>query len=200
MRRPTSCCPTTTGTHPRARRRARQMGRPVLLSKGRHARLHDRGVRIPRLRSATYTQRDAEVWGVSILGVGSKAAFKAKFGLPFTLLADEDHAVAEQYGTWVEKHNYGKTYMGIQRATFLVDPDGKIARAGPRSSRKGTPPQVLRRARRGAARAAVGPAVRAQNETSPVGGDERCLGAKHTQSLRSRNILRILLCTAEMTD
>src|SRR3982751_1158837 len=71
-----------------------------------------------------YGIRNAEIWGLSVLGTGSKARFKAKFGLPFTLLADEDHAVAEQYGTWVQKTNYGKPYMGIQRATFLVGPDG----------------------------------------------------------------------------
>jgi peroxiredoxin Q/BCP len=75
-----------------------------------------------------FRANDAVVWGISILGTGSKAAFKAKFGLPFTLLADEDHAVAERYGVWVEKQNYGKTYWGVQRATFLVDPKGRIAR------------------------------------------------------------------------
>jgi peroxiredoxin Q/BCP len=88
-------------------------------------------------------QRDAEVWGVSVLGSGSKAAFKAKFGLPFVLLADEDHAVAERYGTWVEKHNYGRSYMGIQRATFLVDPDGRIRRRWPRVKPEGHAAEVL---------------------------------------------------------
>ncbi len=76
--------------------------------------------------------RDAEVWGVSILGSGSKQAFKAKFGLPFTLLADENHEVAERYGTWVEKENYGRKYWGVQRATFLIDPAGRIAHVWPR--------------------------------------------------------------------
>jgi peroxiredoxin Q/BCP len=87
--------------------------------------------------------RDAEVWGVSILGTGSKAAFKAKFGLPFVLLADEDHAVAERYGTWVEKSNYGRRYMGIQRATFLIDPDGRIARRWPAVKPAGHAADVL---------------------------------------------------------
>src|SRR6185503_5436641 len=50
--------------------------------------------------------RDAEVWGVSVLGTGSKAAFKRKFELPFTLLADADHETAERYGAWVQKENY----------------------------------------------------------------------------------------------
>ena len=65
-----------------------------------------------------------QIWGISVLGSGSKAAFKAKFGLPFTLIADEQHAVAERYGVWVDKVNYGRTFKGIQRATFLIDPDG----------------------------------------------------------------------------
>ncbi len=70
----------------------------------------------------------AHVWGISILGSGSKAAFKAKFGLPFMLIADEDHAVAERYGVWVDKVNDGTTYQGIARTTFLIDPSGVIAK------------------------------------------------------------------------
>jgi peroxiredoxin Q/BCP len=92
---------------------------------------------------AEYGIRNAEIWGVSVLGTGSKARFKAKFGLPFVLLADEDHAVAERYGTWVEKQNYGKSYMGIQRATFLIDPDGRVARRWPRVKPDGHAQQVL---------------------------------------------------------
>ena len=87
--------------------------------------------------------RDAEVWGVSVLGTASKAAFKRKYGLPFVLLADVDHAVAERYGTWVEKSNYGRTYMGIQRATFLVDPDGRIAHQWPKVKAAGHAAEVL---------------------------------------------------------
>jgi len=75
---------------------------------------------------------DARTWGISILGSGSKAAFKAKYGLPFTLLADEDHRVAEAYGAWSQKTNYGKTYWGVQRASFLVDPSGRLARVWPK--------------------------------------------------------------------
>ncbi len=75
---------------------------------------------------------DAQVWGVSVLGSGSKAAFKAKYGLPFTLLADEDHAVAERYGTWRQKQYAGKSYWGIQRSTFLIDREGRVARVWPR--------------------------------------------------------------------
>ncbi len=75
---------------------------------------------------------DARTWGISILGSRSKAAFKAKYGLPFTLLADEDHLVAERYGAWVQKTNYGRTYWGVQRASFLVDPSGRLARVWPK--------------------------------------------------------------------
>jgi peroxiredoxin Q/BCP len=70
----------------------------------------------------------AEVLGVSILDEASKARFKAKHDLPFTLLADPDHAVAEAYGTWVEKRNYGKTYMGLERTTFVIGADGRVAK------------------------------------------------------------------------
>ena len=76
--------------------------------------------------NSTINAADAEVWGVSVLGTGSKAAFKRKFGLNFVLLADVDHAVAERYGAWVEKSNYGRKYIGIQRSTFLIDEHGLI--------------------------------------------------------------------------
>jgi peroxiredoxin Q/BCP len=86
---------------------------------------------------------DARIWGVSPDGSGSHAAFRAKFGLPFTLLSDEDHAVAETWGAWGEKQNYGRTYLGIIRSSFLVDPDGRIARAWPRVKADGHADQVL---------------------------------------------------------
>jgi peroxiredoxin Q/BCP len=85
----------------------------------------------------TIRERGADVWGVSPQGAASKRAFREKFGLPFTLLADEQHAVAEAYGTWVEKDNYGKKYWGTSRSTFLVGPDGKIARVWPRVKAEG---------------------------------------------------------------
>jgi thioredoxin-dependent peroxiredoxin len=62
--------------------------------------------------------------------------FADKYGLSFTLLADEDHSVAEAYGTWVEKRMYGKTYWGVQRATFIIDSDGRVARVFPKVSPK----------------------------------------------------------------
>jgi thioredoxin-dependent peroxiredoxin len=87
--------------------------------------------------------RDAEVWGVSVLGTDSKADFKRKFELPFTLLADEDHVVAEKYGVWVEKQNYGRTYWGVGRTTFLIDPDGRIAHVWPKVTPSGHAGEVL---------------------------------------------------------
>jgi thioredoxin-dependent peroxiredoxin len=70
----------------------------------------------------------AQVLGVSILDEQSKAKFAGKYGLNFPLLADADHAVAEKYGVWQEKSRYGRTYMGVARTTYLIDPNGKVAR------------------------------------------------------------------------
>jgi peroxiredoxin Q/BCP len=68
------------------------------------------------------------VFGVSPDSLKSHAKFIENQSLNFPLLADEDHAVCEQYGVWVEKTNYGKKYMGVERSTFLIDKEGKIAR------------------------------------------------------------------------
>jgi thioredoxin-dependent peroxiredoxin len=92
---------------------------------------------------ATFTDRGADVWGVSPQGAPSKKAFREKFDLPFTLLADEAHQAAEAYGSWVEKQNYGKTYMGTARTTFLVDPDGRIAKTWPKVKPEGHAADVL---------------------------------------------------------
>jgi thioredoxin-dependent peroxiredoxin len=70
----------------------------------------------------------AVVLGVSILGEASKAKFAEKYNLTFPLLADADHEVAEKYGVWQKKTNYGRSYMGIARTTYLIGPDGKVAR------------------------------------------------------------------------
>ena len=91
----------------------------------------------------TIVERGADVWGVSPQGAASKRAFREKFGLPFTLLADEKHEVAEAYGSWVEKHNYGKTYWGTARTTFLIGPDGRIARTWPKVKPEGHARDVL---------------------------------------------------------
>ncbi len=64
--------------------------------------------------------------GVSPDKSGAQSKFKDKFDLPFTLLADVDHRVAEAFGAWVEKSMYGRKYMGIERSTFLIGKDGKI--------------------------------------------------------------------------
>jgi thioredoxin-dependent peroxiredoxin len=76
-----------------------------------------------------FRERGAEVLGVSPDDVISHEKFKSKYGLPFTLLADPDHKVAEDYGVWTERNRYGKKYMGINRSTFIIDPEGNIARA-----------------------------------------------------------------------
>ena len=70
----------------------------------------------------------AVVLGVSILDEASKARFAGKYDLPFPLLADPDHAVAEKFGVWQKRSLYGRTYMGIARTTYLIGADGKVAK------------------------------------------------------------------------
>ena len=89
-----------------------------------------------RDRGGDYAAAGARVIGVSPDEVDAVKKFAEKFDLDFTLLADADHAVADAYGTWVEKSMYGKKYMGVQRATFLIDPDGQIAKVFPKVSPK----------------------------------------------------------------
>lgn len=76
-----------------------------------------------------FEERGAVVLGVSPDGAASHRRFADKYELPFALLADEDHAVADAYGVWVQKSMYGRTYMGVERATFVIDAEGKIAKA-----------------------------------------------------------------------
>ena len=76
-----------------------------------------------------FRDRGAEVLGVSPDDVRSHEKFKKKYQLPFTLLADPSHEVAEQYGVWGERKFAGKRYMGITRSTFVIAPDGTVARA-----------------------------------------------------------------------
>lgn len=78
---------------------------------------------------ADIQEQNAVVLGVSPDGQASHQKFKTKFDLPFTLLVDEDHTIAEKYGVWGEKTSHGKTYMGIIRSHFVIDADGKIADA-----------------------------------------------------------------------
>jgi peroxiredoxin Q/BCP len=89
-----------------------------------------------RDRGADYDAARARVIGVSPDPVEKVKRFAEKFDLDYTLLADADHAVADAYGTWVEKSMYGKRYWGAQRATFVIDPDGTIARVFPKVSPK----------------------------------------------------------------
>lgn len=74
-----------------------------------------------------FKDMNAEIIGISKCSVAKHDKFKAKYGFEFTLVSDENSDVCEQYGTWVEKSMYGKKYMGIERSTFLIDEDGKIA-------------------------------------------------------------------------
>lgn len=85
-----------------------------------------------RDRSADYKAAGARVIGISPDEVGAIDKFAGKYDLDFTLLADADHAVAEKYGAWVEKSMYGRKYMGVARATFIIDPKGKIAKVFPK--------------------------------------------------------------------
>jgi peroxiredoxin Q/BCP len=75
-----------------------------------------------------FENRGATVLGISPDSPRSHTKFKEKYRLPFTLLADEDHAVADAYGVWVEKKMLGKKFMGIERSTFVIDADGNIAK------------------------------------------------------------------------
>jgi peroxiredoxin Q/BCP len=96
-----------------------------------------------RDRRADYAAAGVRVIGVSPDEVAAVAKFAGKYDLDFTLLADADHAVASSYGTWVEKSMYGKKYMGVQRSTFIIDGDGRIAHVIPKASPKTHDDEVL---------------------------------------------------------
>ena len=107
------------------------MGRPIVLYFT--PRTTRPAVPPRRARSATSTpqfrERGAVVFGVSPDDEASHARFKEKYSLPFTLLADPDHRVAEEYGVWVEKNRFGRKSMGIKRSTFVIGEDGTVTRA-----------------------------------------------------------------------
>ena len=84
----------------------------------------------------------AVILGISPDSVKSHQKFKTKFDLPFTLLADEDHAIAEKYGVWQKKSMYGRSYMGIARTTFVIDKDGKVAKIFEKVKPKGHAEEV----------------------------------------------------------
>jgi peroxiredoxin Q/BCP len=85
----------------------------------------------------------AEVLGVSVDPVKSHGKFREKYDLPFRTLSDEEKSVVEAYGVWKEKQNYGRTYMGVERTTFAIAPDGKVAKVWKRVKPDGHGKQVL---------------------------------------------------------
>lgn len=87
---------------------------------------------------------NATVLGVSPDSIESHCRFTDRFELNFPLIADEDHSIAESYGVWVEKNMYGKKYMGIQRATFLIDPKGVLTQIWAKVRPEGHGEQVLK--------------------------------------------------------
>ena len=89
-----------------------------------------------RDRQGDYEAAGATVLGVSRDPVAAIKAFHDKYGLGFTLLSDEDHAVAESYGAWGEKSMYGRKYMGVTRTTFVIDGDGIVRHVIPKASPK----------------------------------------------------------------
>ncbi|MBH68481.1 MAG: peroxiredoxin [Rhodospirillaceae bacterium] len=94
-----------------------------------------------------FSSLDAKIVGVSRDTVAKHDKFKAKYGLPFQLVADLDGSVCEAYGTWVEKSMYGKKYMGIERATFLIDKQGVIRGIWRKVKVKGHVEEVLNASR-----------------------------------------------------
>jgi peroxiredoxin Q/BCP len=94
-------------------------------------------------------QADFDAAGIRVIGVSpdpvaSHVRFRDKHELPFTLLSDPDHEAAEAYGVWVQKSMYGKTYMGANRATFIIDGDGTIVHVIPKVSPKTHDDEVLK--------------------------------------------------------
>ena len=143
-------------------RPARSIGSPTSAAAGRSSTSTRRTTR-PAARprpasSATSTtrsrERGADVWGISPHGAASQRAFREKFDLPFSLLSDPDHAVAERYGAGSRSRTTARRTWASARPTFLVDPEGRIAQTWRRSSPRATPPRSWRpstRPRRGGA-------------------------------------------------
>ncbi len=93
--------------------------------------------------SPKFKKANTVIVGVSPDTAKAQAKFKEKFGLPFVLLADVDHKAADDYGVWKEKSMYGKKYMGVERTTFVISPDGKIKKIFPKVSVEGHAEEVL---------------------------------------------------------
>ena len=96
-----------------------------------------------RDRSPELAALGAKILGVSPDSVERHAKFRDQYGLNFPLLSDPDHQVADKYGAWREKNLYGKKSLGIQRSTFLIDAQGKVAQVWPRVQVAGHDEQVL---------------------------------------------------------
>jgi len=94
-------------------------------------------------RYPQFTEKGAVVLGISKDSVASHKKFEEKYGLPFTLLADPELAAIQAYDVWQEKKNYGKTYMGVVRTTYLIDEEGKIAKAFDKVKAADNPEQML---------------------------------------------------------
>lgn len=94
---------------------------------------------------ASLTKRGVSVVGVSPDSPSAHDKFKAKYDLNFTLVSDEDHAVCEAYDTWKQKSMYGRTYMGVERTTYIIDPKGKIAATFVKVKVKGHVDEVIAR-------------------------------------------------------
>ena len=93
--------------------------------------------------SGDFQRAGAAILGVSTDSPKDHAAFIANHSLPFPLLSDEDKSVVQAYGVWKEKTNYGKTYMGVERTTFLIDGDGVVRRVFPKVKVEGHVEEVL---------------------------------------------------------
>jgi peroxiredoxin Q/BCP len=96
-----------------------------------------------RDQSKKFAGKDAVIVGISPDAVKSQSKFKEKFGLPFTLLCDVDKEAAQAYGVYKEKNMYGKKMMGIERTTFIIGADGRIAKIFPKVKAQGHADQVL---------------------------------------------------------
>ena len=94
-------------------------------------------------RYPQFTEKSAVVLGVSKDSVASHKKFEEKYGLPFTLLADPELVAIQAYDVWREKKNYGKTYMGVVRTTYLIDENGKIVKAFDKVKAADNPEQML---------------------------------------------------------
>ena len=94
-------------------------------------------------RYPQFTEKGAVVLGISKDSVASHKKFEEKYGLPFTLLADPELAAIQAYDVWQEKKNYGKTYMGVVRSTYLIDENGKIVKAFDKVKAADNPEQML---------------------------------------------------------